>query len=143
MTMAKPNKTQENDGDVAVFLDAVKPDQKREDCKVIAKMMAELSGERAKMWGAAIIGYGTYHYKYASGREGEFMRIGFAPRAQNIVLYIMPGFSISQDLMAKLGKHKTGKSCLYINKLADLDMDVLRALMIASLQAMEEKYPNS
>ena len=92
------------------------------------------------MWGASIVGFGTYHYKYASGREGGFMRVGFAPRAQNIVLYIIGGFSKFDDLLARLGKHKHGKSCLYINKLADMDQSVLRELIVQSLVYMDKAY---
>jgi hypothetical protein len=139
--MAKPNKTQENDGDVATFLGAIENTQKREDCKTIATLMAKLSDEPAKMWGTAIIGFGRYHYCYDSGREGDSMRVGFSPRAQNISLYIIPGFNVFPELMAKLGKYKTGKSCLYINKLADINMDVLRELIAQSLLVMNERYP--
>ncbi len=140
--MVKPNKTLENTGDVAVFLDKIPKDQKRDDCKVICQMMADLSGEPAKMWGKSIVGFGSYHYKYESGREGDMMRVGFSPRAQNIVLYIIGGFSEFEDLLSRLGKHKHGKSCLYINKLADVDMDVLRELVIDSLVYVNTKYPS-
>ncbi|PHR62937.1 MAG: hypothetical protein COA47_01190 [Robiginitomaculum sp.] len=139
--MAKPNKTQETDGDVAAFLDQVPKPQKREDCIIICQMMADLSGEPAKMWGKSIVGFGTYHYTYDSGREGNSTRVGFSPRAQNIVLYIIGGFSEFEDLLSRLGKHKHGKSCLYINKLMDVDVDVLRELIIASLAYMDAKYP--
>jgi hypothetical protein len=145
--MAKPNKTQENDGDVATFLGAIENAQKSEDCKTIATLMAKLSDEPAKMWGTAIIGFGRYHYRYDSGRgydsgrEGDSMRVGLSPRAQNISLYIIPGFSIFPELMEKLGKYKTGKSCLYIKKLADIDTDVLRELIAQSLLVMAERYP--
>ncbi|PHS23109.1 MAG: hypothetical protein COA85_10295 [Robiginitomaculum sp.] len=139
--MAKPNKTQENDGNVATFLGAIENAQKREDCKTIAALMATLSGESAKMWGTAIIGFGRYHYRYDSGREGDSMRVGFSPRAQNISLYIIPGFDIFPELMAKLGKYKTGKSCLYIKKLSDIDVDVLRELIAQSLKVMAARYP--
>jgi len=139
--MAKENITQENDGNVTAFLSAIENDQKREDCISIAEMMGELSGEPPKIWGKAIIGFGRYHYRYDSGREGEAMRVGFSPRAQNIVLYIMPGFDRYELLMTRLGKHKTGKSCLYIKKLADIDVGVLRELIAQSLQVMQERYP--
>lgn len=90
------------------------------------------------MWGTSIVGFGSYHYKYDSGREGDMPVTGFAPRKQSLTLYIMPGFDAYEDLLSKLGKHKTGKSCLYINKLADVDMDVLRELVKQSVEAMKE-----
>ncbi len=135
------NKTQPTDENVLAFLNAVEHDQKRADSFEILEMMRELSGEEPKMWGPAIIGFGSYHYKYASGREGDFLRIGFSPRKQNISLYFMTGSERDQNLIKKLGKYKTGKSCLYIKKLADVDRDVLRKMIISSLAVMDEKYP--
>ncbi len=135
------NKTQPTDKNVLAFLNAVEHDQKRADSFEILEMMRELSGEEPKMWGPAIIGFGSYHYKYASGREGDFLRIGFSPRKQNISLYFMTGSERDQHLIKKLGKYKTGKSCLYIKKLADVDLDVLREMIISSLAVMDEKYP--
>jgi len=110
------NKTKATNTRVKDFLNTVEQDQKRADSFAILKMMEEASGEKAKMWGSSIIGFGTYHYKYDSGREGDFMRIGFSPRKQKIVLYLMTGATRDQELLQKLGKYKTGKSCLYINK---------------------------
>ena len=137
------NKTRQNEGSVKAFLDAVENDQKRTDSYTILKLMQELSGEEPKMWGESIIGFGSYHYKYESGREGDFMRIGFAPRKQNIALYLISGANRDQHLLTKLGKYKTGKSCLYINKLADIDLGVLREMITSSLKVMNEKYPES
>lgn len=140
--MAKnQNKTTVNDASVRAFLDTVSPEQKREDAYRIMEIMEELSGEEAKMWGSSIIGYGQYHYKYDSGREGDFMRVGFSPRKAKHSLYIMSGFSAYEDILARLGKFKTGKSCLYINKLADVDEEVLKELISASLDFMNERYP--
>ena len=102
--------------------------------------MEEITGETAKMWGTSIVGFGTYHYKYESGREGDFMKVGFSPRAQNITLYIMPGFARYAQLMAKLGKYKTGKSCLYVKKLADIDHEILTELITESFTHMCNKY---
>ncbi len=135
------NKTQPTDENVLAFLNAVEHDQKRADSFEILEMMRELSGEEPKMWGPSIIGFGTYHYKYDSGREGDFLRIGFSPRKQNISLYFMTGSERDQHLIKKLGKYKTGKSCLYIKKLADVDQNVLREMIISSLAVMDEKYP--
>ena len=139
MAKAK-NKTVENDGSVDDFLNNVKDETKKADSLKIKTLMEEISGETAKMWGGSIVGFGNYHYKYESGREGDFMKIGFSPRAQNLTLYIMPGFERYEELMGKLGKHKTGKSCLYVKKLADVDEAVLKELMTASYGYMTEKY---
>lgn len=134
-------KTKENKASVAGFLNGIADKQKRADCKAIAKMMREATGKRAKMWGTAIVGYDKYDYKYASGRSGTFMITGFSPRAQNIAVYIMPGFSKFAGLMKKLGKHKTGKSCLYIRRLDDVDEKVLLRLIKESVNEMRRKYP--
>lgn len=136
------NKTRKTAASVKKFLDGVDNARRREDAWVVHDLMAELSGQPATMWGSSLVGFGSYHYKYDSGREGDFMRVGFSPRKQNLVLYIMPGFGTYDDLMAKLGKHKTGKSCLYINKLDDVHMPTLRKLVAASLKAMKKKYPD-
>ena len=133
-------KTRKTTRSVTDFLNGVADKQKRADCKAIAKMMRAASGKRAKMWGASIVGYGSYHYKYASGREGDFFECGFSPRAQNISIYIMPGFKGFGPLMKKLGKHKTGKSCLYIKRLADVDEAVLAKLIEESVKTMRRKY---
>ena len=137
------NKTQANDASVIKFLTAVTPDKKRQDAFAILEMMERLSGYKAKMWGPSIIGFGQYHYKYASGREGDFMRIGFSPRKANISLYIIAGFEQHKDLLAELGKHKTGKSCLYINHLKDIKPKVLEQLIVKELEYMAEKYPEN
>ncbi|MDE2749998.1 MAG: DUF1801 domain-containing protein [Chloroflexota bacterium] len=130
------NKTQRNDGDVMAYLESVENKRRREDSLVVLKMMEEATGEPAEMWGTSIVGFGSYHYRYASGREGDFMLTGFAPRKQALTLYIMGGHERYEALMAKLGKHRTGSSCLYINKLADVDLDVLRELIAASVDYM-------
>ncbi len=135
------NKTQPTDESVTAFLNAVEDEQKRADSFEILEMMRELTGEEPKMWGASIIGFGTYHYTYDSGREGDFLRIGFSPRKKNISLYLISGANKNPDLLEKLGKHKTGKSCLYINKLADVDQSVLRNLIDNSLSEMTRIYP--
>ncbi len=136
------NKTQPTDASVIKFLTAVTPEQKRQDAFAILEMMERLSGYTAKMWGDSIIGFGQYHYKYASGREGDFMRIGFSPRKANISLYIIAGFENHQELLDELGKHKTSKSCLYINHLRDIKPKVLEQLIVKELEYMAEKYPD-
>lgn len=135
------NKTKPTKVSVTGFLNSIEPEQKRKDAKVIAKIMREVTGNRAKMWGPSIVGYGQYHYRYDSGREGDFMRVGFSPRKQNISVYVVPGFNGFAGLLKKLGKHKVGRSCLYINKLDDVDVDVLRKIIEKSVDVMNKKYP--
>lgn len=134
------NKTQQNDASVDQFLASVEDPTKRSDTESIVKMMGEVTGYPAKMWGTSIIGFGKYTYHYKSGRSGEWSLVGVSPRARNISVYIMPGFGNYDDLMGRLGKHKTGKSCLYINRLSDVDTDVLRELISKSVDYMKEKY---
>ena len=135
------NKTQPTRQSVAKFLNAIEDEGKRRDARAIDKLFRRVTGEKPVMWGPSIVGYGTYHYKYASGREGDFMRLGFSPRKQNISLYIMPGVGKYDALLAKLGKHSTGKSCLYVKRLEDVDMDVLEELVRQSWDEMNRRYP--
>lgn len=134
------NKTQATRASVTEFVNGIGDTQKRADCKAIAAMMRKATGRQPKMWGSSIVGYGNYHYKYESGREGDFFLCGWSPRARNISVYIMPGFSGFDALMKKLGKYKTGKSCLYINRLDDVDRDVLRRLIEESVAEMRRRY---
>jgi len=134
------NKTQQTKASVAAFLNAIDNKQKRSDCKKIAAMMRKATGSRARMWGTAIVGYGNYHYEYASGCEGDWVLVGFSPRKQNLVVYIMPGFKDFSVLMKKLGKYKTGKSCLYIKKLEDVDEGILEKLIDRSVKVMRKRY---
>lgn len=134
------NKTQPNDSNVNVFLDSIAEDKKRADSFKLLKIMQEITSESPKMWGSSIIGFGNYHYKYESGREGDFFIVGFSPRKQNLTLYIMPGFERYEKLMADLGKYKTGKSCLYIKSLDDVDMKILKELISNSVSYMNKKY---
>ncbi|MEQ8909458.1 MAG: DUF1801 domain-containing protein [Vicingaceae bacterium] len=134
------NKTQPTESSVEDFLNQAEPEQRRKDAFEVLEMIKEVSGEEPKMWGSSIVGFGSYHYKYDSGREGDFLRIGFSPRKTALTLYIMSGFSRYDELMQKLGKHKTGKSCLYLKKLSDVDQEVLKELMEESLKFMREKY---
>lgn len=129
-------KTQKNEASVTDFLNGV-DEKRREDCFALLELMEEVTGAPAKMWGASIIGFGDYHYKYASGQEGDWMLVGFSPRKQNLTLYIMSGFDQYDDLLAKLGKYTTGKSCLYVKRLADVDRGVLRQLVQASVEHMK------
>jgi len=122
-------KTQPNDASVDEFVDAVEHPKRRADAQVILALMKKVTREKPVMWGGSIIGFGRLTYQYANGKTGEWMRIGFSPRKANISLYIMNGFAEYQSLLSQLGKHKTGKSCLYINKLEDIDLEVLQLLL--------------
>lgn len=135
------NKTRPTQQSVAEFVNRIEDKGRRADVRKVAAMMRRATGKKAKMWGPGIVGYGEYHYKYASGREGDFMITGFSPRKQSLSVYIMPGFSSFGSLMKKLGKHKTGKSCLYINRLSDVDEKVLEKLITDSVRIMRNKYP--
>ena len=137
------NKTKPTKASTVAFINGIEDRQKRADCKRVAAMMREATGARAKMWGANIVGFGRYHYKYASGREGDYMLTGFSPRKQALTVYIMPGFSHFSALMSKLGSYKTGKSCLYIKRLSDVDESVLRRLITESVKYMRRKYETS
>ena len=130
--MSEP-KTKKNDASVEKFLNAVEPDRKREDSFTILEMMKEITGEEPSMWGENMIGFGSYHYTYASGREGDWFVTGFSPRKQSLTLYLMYGFEKFGDLLEKLGRHKIGKACLYINKLEDVDQKVLKQLIKKSV----------
>ena len=133
-------KTKPNKASVDAYLDAVESPRRREDARRLLTLMRNVTGEPATMWGSSIVGFGSYHYTYASGREGDWPIVGFAPRKQNLVLYIMPGFARYDDLLARLGKHRTGKSCLYVNKLADVDLAVLEELVRESVAEMTGRY---
>ena len=135
------NKTQANEADVAAFLNSVADPQRREDAIALVPMMERLAGERARMWGSSIVGFGRYHYRYDSGREGDAPRIAFSPRAAALTLYLMGDFPEREALMARLGKHKTGKGCLYIKRLSDVDQPVLEQLIAASLAYTQATYP--
>ena len=136
--MAEP-KTKVNDASVKDFIDSVADEVKRKDSHELVKMFTRITGEPAKMWGSSIVGFGQYHYKSERSRqEGEWMLTGFSPRKQNLTLYIMPGFNDLSDLLKDLGKHKTSKSCLYINKLSDVDRSVLEKLIQKSFQSMKK-----
>ncbi|MBN1452418.1 MAG: DUF1801 domain-containing protein [Anaerolineales bacterium] len=131
-------KTKRNKGDVEAFLNSVADEKKRQDSFTVLELMKKVTGKEPEMWGESIIGFGNYHYKYASGREGDWFLTGFSPRAQNLTLYIMAGFEEYDQLLGKLGRHSTGKSCLYIKKIEDIDIDVLKELVKRSIEHMEK-----
>lgn len=133
-------KTKKNQASVQQFLASVENEKRRKDAQVVLKLMREITGEKPAMWGPSIVGFGSYHYRYESGREGDWMLTGFSPRKQALTLYIMDGFDGHDHLMSKLGKYKTGKSCLYVKSLEDVDMDVLRELVTESVAYMRRTY---
>ncbi|MCK0169502.1 DUF1801 domain-containing protein [Aliiroseovarius sp. S1123] len=135
------NKTTPTDQTVQKFIATVDPISKREDAQVLDRVFREVTGFQPVMWGPSIIGYGQYHYVYDSGREGDFLATGFSPRKARHSIYIMPGYTDFGDILARLGKHKMGKSCLYVNKLADIDLDVLAELIRAGLADLNQKWP--
>ena len=129
-------KTKPNDASVEAFLNSVENEKRRLDCFTVLELMRDVTGAEPQMWGSSIVGFGRYHYKYASGREGDWFLTGFAPRKQALTLYIMSGFEQYDMLMEDLGKYKTGKSCLYVKKIEDIDLDALRELIRQSVEHM-------
>lgn len=134
-------KTKPRDASVRAFIEAVPDEQRQADCLRLLKLMQDVLGEEPKMWGPSIVGFGSYHYKYASGHEGDSFLAGFSPRKQNLSVYIMAGFDPFPELMAKLGKYKTGKGCLYLKRLDDADLEVLKELIRRSAKHLEKLYP--
>lgn len=134
-------KTIANKGSVEKFINSIEGEEKREDSRTLVKIMEEISGKPATMWGPSIIGFDQYHYKYESGREGDFLVIGFSPRKQNLSIYIMPGYQDFSHLLKKLGPHKTGKSCLYIKRLSEIDLNVLKQIIQKGYDDMKKIYP--
>src|SRR5215216_2915334 len=131
-------KTKPTEASVKEFLNQIPDKERREDCFAVAKIMKEITGEKPKMWGPSIVGFGTYHYKYASGREGDWPITGFSPRKKDLTLYMMMGFEKHADLMKQLGKHSVGKSCLYIKRLSDVDVPTLRKLIKKSVKELKD-----
>lgn len=127
------NKTQATEQSVEEFLNNIEDPNQKKDCIILHKLMKEITKSEGKMWGDSIAGYGDYHYKYASGREGDWFKIGFSPRKGKITIYLSYGFESNIDLMSKLGKHKTAKACLYIKKIEDIDQTILKELMIETI----------
>lgn len=134
-------KTKQNNASVKDFLETVQDESKKKDCDIVLKMMKRITGEKPKMWGGSIIGFGKYHYKSErSKQEGDWFITGFSPRKQNLTIYIIAGFTAYGELMKKLGKYKTGAGCLYMNKLADVDIAVLEELVARSYKYMKQKH---
>ena len=135
------NKTQATTQQVNEFIADVPHATRQADARVLDAMFQRITGFSPKMWGPTIVGYGQYHYVYDSGREGDCCATGFSPRKANLSIYIMPGYQDYSEILSRLGKHKIGKACLYVNKLADIDMDVLEELVRAGLKDLNEKWP--
>jgi uncharacterized protein DUF1801 len=131
-------KTKPTAQSVKDFLNSISDEERRDDCLAIAKMMEEITGEKPKMWGPSIVGFGSYHYKYASGREGDWLMTGFSPRKKDLTLYLMMGFEQHGELMKQLGKHSVGKSCLYIKRLSDIHVPTLKKLIRASVKQLKD-----
>jgi hypothetical protein len=140
MATNKPNKTTENKNSVADFLMTIKDEKKRNDCAAIIKIISSHTGLKAKMWGTAIVGFGSYHYKYESGREGDAPLAGLSPRANAIVLYLSNA-KAKEELLKKFGKHKVGGGCIYIQKLEDIDTGILKKMVDSSIKHLKALYP--
>lgn len=135
------NKTQATKQSAEDFIATVEPDKRRAEAQVLLALFRKVTGWEPVMWGPAIVGFGEYHYKYDSGREGDFMATGFSPRKAKLSIYILPGYQDYSEILTRLGKHSTGKSCLYVNKLDDIDLDVLGELIAAGVRDLSKIYP--
>lgn len=133
-------KTKKNNASVSKFLKQVTDKQKQKDSFAILELMKQVTKEEPKMWGSAIVGFGQYSYEYSSGQKGDWPIVAFSPRKQNLSVYIMSGFEKREELLSKLGKHKTGKACLYINKLEEVNVTILKKLIAESVHYMKKKY---
>jgi Domain of unknown function (DU1801) len=127
-------KTGRNDGDVDAFLDSVEDETRRRDARELRRILSDVMGEPGAMWGPSIVGFGSHHYRYASGREVDWFKVGFSPRKQSLTIYLVPGVERYQALLERLGDHKTGKGCVYVKRLSDVDAAVLRELVVASVR---------
>jgi hypothetical protein len=135
------NQTQASTASVTAYIDAIADPQRRADCKAVAKLMQKVTGAKPTMWGTSMVGFGTYHYVYDSGREGDAPLAAFSPRAQALTLYVMAGFDGAEALLARLGKVKTAKACLYIKRLDEVDQAVLEQLIARSVAHLRKTYP--
>lgn len=136
-------KTSPTKTSVRTFLAGIKPEARKKECLQLAELMTELTGELPRMWGKTIVGFGSYHYIYESGREGDWFLTGFSPRKQVLTVYIMSGFEPLKDTMKSLGKYKTGSSCLYIKSLEDIDHHLLKKMIRKSIALMKKRYQSS
>lgn len=134
-------KTRKTNASPKAFLDSIEDDTRRKDCAALVRIMKRVTKAQPRMWGPSIVGFGSYHYVYESGREGDWFLTGFSPRKRDLTVYIMAGFDRYDALMKKLGRHATGKSCLYLKRLDDVDLDVLEELIEASVEHLAKRYP--
>ncbi len=134
-------KTLPTDNNVKTFLDSVPDEKKRQDCYKALELMQKATGYPAVMWGPSIVGFGSYHYKYESGHEGDAPLTGFSPRKEALTFYLMPDNEQREELLQRLGKHKASKGCIYVKKLADIDTEVLKELAVATVKSLQAKYP--
>ena len=139
--MTEP-KTKATGASVDNYIDAIGDEQRRDDCRTLVKLMSKITGEPPVMWGTGIVGFGNYHYRYASGHEGDSCLAGFASRKGDISIYVTAGFEGREPLLAKLGKHKAGKVCLYVKRLADIDLERLESIVKGSVVEMKRRYPD-
>ena len=135
------NKTVQTNASVEGFIASIAHPKRQQDAGVLVDLFAKSTGFAPKMWGNSIVGFGQYHYRYATGREGDFLATGFSPRKSNLSIYIMPGYGDFSDILKNLGKHKLGKSCLYVNKLSDIDLDILAQLIAADIERLDQIWP--
>lgn len=133
-------KTKMNDNDIVEFLNGIDNEDRKNDCFKLLKLIGQWTNEPPKMWGQSIVGFGSYHYKYDSGREGDWFLTGFSPRKHNLTIYITAGFKAYDEIMKELGKYKIGSSCLYMKRLSDIDTDKLKILIEKSVAYMKERY---
>lgn len=138
--MANTNKTTPTDVEIERFIASIEHEKRQQDAAHLLDRLGQLTGWPAVMWGSSIVGFGKYAYRYESGREGECQVVGFSPRKSSMSVYIMPGFAEMEDILARLGKHKTGACCLYINKLEDIDLEVFDEIVLRSIQIMQARY---
>ncbi len=134
------NKTKATEASVESYLSAIGDEARRKDCEALAKLMTKATKQQPKMWGTSIVGFGSYHYKYESGREGDAYLTGFSSRKSDISVYLMASIPGQEELLSKLGKHKMGKGCLYVRKLSDVDLEVLEQLIIGSFAERKRRY---
>ena len=133
-------KTKQTEQSVDAYIDAIADDVRRQDCRTLVELMSKATSAEPRMWGTSMVGFGSYHYKYDSGHQGDAMLTGFASRKPNLTLYVMPGSEGHESLLAKLGKHKAGKGCLYVKRLADIDLAVLAELVTLSVEKLRQRY---
>lgn len=136
-------KTKPTTASVTAYLNAIEDESRRRDCKALAALMRKVTGCRPRMWGESIVGFGSYHYKYASGHEGDSCVLGFSSRKADITVYLVPGFDGVEALLAKLGKHRVGKGCLYLKRLDGVDLAVLEKLLVRSVEETKRRYPSA